>query len=130
MEAGRPTHGQDTASLLSLLSLWLILIAIGLADACLATYLGLSVFFSTAVHGTLLALVGANNWALQRDLEEKNSPIASLQETERRHTELIMKLNISNMMLERQNRILTCKLKCKRPQSKSWNPLPEDNHSI
>lgn len=118
MKKEGPTPEQP-ASLLSLVFLWLVLVAIGLADACLVTYIRLPPFFCTAVHGTLVALLGANAWALQRDLDRQNQPVHEQLKTERMQTELITRLSLNNMVLERQNKILTSKLNTIHPHPKS-----------
>jgi len=122
-------EGEQQAPMPFLVGLWLILLAVGLADAWLVTQMNLSFFVSTAIHGTLLALLGANNWALLRDLDDKNSPIDELLRTERRQVDLIMNLSLNNMKLERQNKVLAGKVEClgqhRRLTSKSWNPLPD-----
>jgi len=119
--------------MLSLLSLWLILLAIGIIDAWLFTYAGVSTFFGIAVHGTLMALLGANNWALQRDLDSRNRPMDDLLRIEQMQVELILNLNASNTMLERQNRILAFKVKSlqqRPPKSKSFDTFLKDDRSI
>ena len=130
MTGDRGTRTEEPATPLALLSLWLIMLAIGVADAWLVTCAKLSPFFSTLVHGTLIALLGANNWALQRDLDEKNRPGDDFLKVEQLQKELITKLSVSNMMLERQNKILAGRVanleQHRRPKSRSWNPIPYD----
>jgi len=127
-------EGEQQAPMPFLVGLWLILLAVGLADAWLVTHMNLSFFVSTAIHGTLLALLGANNWALQRDLDSKGRPIEDLQKAEHMQLELIAQLSISNMVLEKQNKILTFKLETlkhrKPPMSKSWSTFPKDDQPI
>lgn len=97
---------EEPATLACMLCLWVLLILVGLVDAWLVTSINLSAFASTAVHGTLLALVGANNWALQRDLDKRNSPIDAMLNTEKAQIELVTRLSITNMKLQKKNRAL------------------------
>ncbi len=124
-------EGEQQAPMPFLVGLWLILLAVGLADAWLFTHMNLSFFVSTAIHGTLLALLGANNWALQRDLDSKGRPMDDLKKVQLMQLELITQLSMSNLVLERQNKILTFKIetlkKEKLPKCRSWNPLPKDD---